>query len=136
MDVVMSSQARQAGRSNSVADDLRRLRRVEFEMVLETGDAGGKPFAESLQKAAAVAGGEVLFVLPAAGGVGATGLLRLVEEGASCFVQVRAAEIGFIISEEAEIDADLLGFARASIDVLERLRADRRVIAPLVSTAQ
>jgi hypothetical protein len=136
MDIVMSSQAKKAGRSKSVADDLRRLKRVEFEMVLETGDAGGKPFAESLQKAAAVAGGEVLFTLPAAGGIGATGLLRLVEGGASRFVQVRAAETGFIISEEAEIDADLLGFARASVDVLERLRADRRVIAPLVSTAQ
>ena len=129
-----NSRAKKSG-GNPVVDDSRRLKRIEFEMALELGEASGKPFSESLHKAADAAGGEVLFMLPAAGGVGATGLLRLKENGSSRFVQVRTGASGFIISEEADIDADLLGFARASIDVLERLRADRSVIAPLLSTA-
>ena len=119
----------------AAADDGQRLKRIEFEMALELGEAGGRPFAESLQKAADAAGGEVLFMLPTADGVGATGLLRLVDNGSSRFVQVRTGGDGFIISEEADIDANLLGFARASIDVLERLRADRSVLAPLSSAA-
>jgi hypothetical protein len=74
-------------------------------------------------------------MLPTADGVGATGLLRLVDNGASRLVQVRTGKAGLVISEEPDIDADLLGFARASIDVLERLRADRSVLAPLLSAA-
>jgi hypothetical protein len=120
---------------STVVDDGGRLKRLEFEMALELGDAGGRPFAESLQKAADAAGGEILFMLPTADGVGATGLLRLVDNGASRLVQVRTGKAGLVISEEPDIDADLLGFARASIDVLERLRADRSVLAPLLSAA-
>jgi hypothetical protein len=120
---------------STAVDDGGRLKRLEFEMALELGDAGGRPFAESLQKAADAAGGEILFMLPTADGVGATGLLRLVDNGDSRLVQVRTGKAGLVISEEPDIDADLLGFARASIDVLERLRADRSVIAPLVSAA-
>ena len=121
---------------NGAEDDGRRLKRLEFEMALEIGEAGGQPFPEILQKAADVAGGEVLFMLPAADGKGATGLLRLTEDGKSRLVQVKSSDTGLLISEEADIDASLLGFARASIDVLERLRADRSVIAPLLSAAR
>lgn len=116
-------------------DDGQRLKRLEFEMALEIGSAGGRPFPETLRRAADIAGGEVLFMLPAPDKNGATGLLRIVEDGRSRFVQVRSGDSGFAVSEEAEIDADLLGFARASIDVLERLRADRSIIAPLASAA-
>src|SRR3989337_1241289 len=120
---------------STAVDDGGRLKRLTFGMALELGEAGGRPFAESLQKAADAAGGEILFMLPTADGVGATGLLRLVDNGDSRLVQVRTGKAGLVISEEPDIDADLLGFARASIDVLERLRADRSVIAPLLSAA-
>ena len=116
-------------------DDGRRLKRLEFEMALEFGDAGGMPFRETLEKAAATAGGEVLFVLPATGERSATGLIRTLEGGQSHFIQVRVGDGGFTVLQDDQIEADLLGFARASIDVLERLRADRNVIAPLASAA-
>ena len=133
MDVMIHRHAKTSG--SPAGDDGRRLKRLEFEMALEFGDAGGLPFPETLQKAAEIAGGEVLFVLPATQESGATGLIRVMENGQSRFIQVSSGESGFVVSEDAEIDADLLGFARASIDVLERLRDDRSVIAPLVSAA-
>ena len=133
MDVMVSSRSTPNG--GAVEDDGRRLKRLEFEMALEMGEAGGQPFAEALQRAADIAGAEILFVLPAAEGTGATGLLRLTEDGRSRFVQVRSGDAELVILEEEAIDADLLGFARASVDVLERLRADRRVIAPLAAGA-
>ena len=133
MDVMINRPAKTSG--PPAGDDGRRLKRLEFEMALEFGDAGGLPFPEILQKAAEIAGGEILFVLPATAEKGATGLIRVMENGQSRFIQVRAVDTGFVISENAEIDADLLGFARASIDVLERLRADRSVVGPLASAA-
>ena len=57
------------------------------------------------------------------------------DNGSAQFLQVRTSDGGFVVSAEAEIDADLLGFARASIDVLERLRDDRSVLAPLAAAA-
>ena len=131
---MMNSQAKRVA-GPAVEDDAHRLQRLEFEMALEIGEAGGRSFYESLQSAADVAGGEILFVLPAAGGKGATGLLRLMRDGKGRFVQVRTGDAGFTILEDEAIDAGLLGFARASIDVLERLRADRAVIAPLAASA-
>lgn len=131
---MVNSRTKKTGGGAVAAEDGARLKRLEFEMALELGDASGRPFAESLQKAADAAGGEVLFMLPTADGAGATGILRLMDNGSSRFVQVRTGEAGPVISEEADIDVALLGFARASIDVLERLRADRSVVAPLLST--
>jgi hypothetical protein len=111
------------------------LKRIEFAMALEFGEAGGLPFADTLQRAADIVDGDILFVLPATGETGATGLIRVVEDGGSRFVQVRTGNAGFVVAEDEAIDAALLGFARASIDVLERLRADRKVTAPLASAA-
>lgn len=51
-----------------------------------------------------------------------TAIVRLIEDGRSQFVQVRINGKAFAVSGESEIDAALLGFARASIDVLERLK--------------
>ena len=134
MDVVMSTPAK-AARGGSPEDDSRRLQRLQFEVALEIADAGGRPFPEVLQKAAVVAGGEVLLTLPGRDGNGAMGLLRLVESGMTRLVEVRIGEAGLVVTEEADIDADLLGFARASIDVLERLRADQKVVARLTAAA-
>ena len=55
---------------------------------------------------------------------GTTGVIRLQEDGGNRFIQVRIDDSAFAIAEEAEIAADYLGFAQASLDVLERLRVD------------
>ena len=112
------------------------LKRLEFEMALELSGSAGLPLAETVRNAADSAGGELLFVLPAPDGKGDAAMVRLVEDGRSRFVQVRPAGSGFALVEEPEINAELLGFARASIDVFERLREDGRIVAPLASSPQ
>ena len=104
-------------------------------MALELGGAGDRPFAEMVEQAAEAAGVDLLFVLPAPDGRGNAAIVRLMEDGQSRFLQVRREGSALAVSEEPDIDAGLLVFARASIDVLERLRDDRRVLAPLSSTA-
>ena len=110
------------------------LARLEFEMALEIG-GDDQPLADIVRNAAQSAGGDLVFMLPAANGEGVTAMVRLVEDGRSTFLQVRRAEKGFAIAEEGAIDADLIGFARASVAVLEQLRADPKVLAPLTSAA-
>lgn len=129
MDVMAISSAKRAGR-NGAANEDGGLKRLEFEMALKIGDTIGLGPAERLRKAAMTVGGDLLFVLPAKDAVGTTGAVRLVENGSSRFILARISEGGFAILEESDIDADLLGFARASLDVLERLRADRQVQDP------
>lgn len=131
MDVMVNSRTRSEV-SDSGASNLKRL---EFEMALELGGAGERPLAETVREAAESAGGDLLFVLPAPDGRGSAAVVRLFESGRSRLLQVRPAGSAFVVAEEPEIDADLLVFARASIDVLERLRDDRRVLAPLSSAA-
>jgi len=115
--------------------DGRKLRRLQFELALELGDTGELPLAETLRQAAEDAGGDLLFVLPAPDGDGMAAVVRLDDDGKDCFLGVRTAEVGFAVSDETEIDATLLGFARASVDVLERLKADRTVLEPLADAA-
>lgn len=115
---------------NSSAPAGRSLGRLEFEMGLEIADSGEQPLSETVRQAAQTAGGDLVFMLPAANGQGVTAMVRLVEDGRGYFLQVRRADAGFAISEEGDIDADLIGFARASIAVLEQLRADPSVLAP------
>ena len=62
-------------------------------------------------------------------------MVRLVENGNSRLLLVRAGAAGFHLVEEDAIDAGLVRFAHASIDVLERLGSDKRVIAPLTTLA-
>jgi hypothetical protein len=125
MDVMAIPSAKTAERNGAVEG--RGLKRLEFEMALKIGDTIGLGPAERLRKAAMTVGGDLLFVLPAKDAVGTTGAVRLVENGRGRFILARISEGGFAILEEGDIDADLLGFARASLDVLERLRADRQV---------
>lgn len=94
---------------------------LEFEMALEIADLTASP-AEAIHAAAQSAGGDLVFMLPASTGDGVTGVVRLFEDGRSQLVQVRTAGKGFAVSDESDSDSDLLGFARASIDVLERLK--------------
>lgn len=106
-------------------------KRLQFELFLELGDSR-RPFAEAVRRAASSAGGELLFALPAPDGNEAA-IVRLPEDGADCFVQVRPGDTGFVLRQDGEIDADILGFARASVDVLERLKADQRFLEPLAA---
>ena len=138
MDVMMGARAKAAEGGEAKAGDSQALKRLEFEMALEIGDTVNRSLTEIVRQAAEAAGGDLLFVLPALGPNGRPveqALVRLVEDESSQFVQVRASDGGLVVSAEAEIDADLLGFARASIDVLERLREDRSVLAPLAAAA-
>ena len=91
--------------------------------------------AETVRQAAAAVGADLLFVLPVLPGDGLTAVVRMAEGDQSRILQVRMAEGAPAVTEEPEIDADLLGFARATIDVLERLRDDRRVLEPLAAPA-
>lgn len=130
MDVMVKSDTKPAGRRGPRTSGSG-LKRLEFEMALEISDTGGRPLAETVKQAAQAAGGDLLFVLPAPDGDGVTAIVRLLEDGENHFIQVRTAEQGLAIRDEGEIAPELLGFARASIDVLERLRADRNVLVPL-----
>ncbi|HWT30567.1 MAG TPA: hypothetical protein VN240_06010 [Propylenella sp.] len=106
--------------------------RLEFELALEIGDAE-RPLGEIAKQAAESAGGDLLFALPGPDGSDDTAVVRFPEGGGSRFVQVRRTDDGYLLAEDSAMDAPLLGFARASLDVLERLRADERVVAPLTA---
>jgi deferrochelatase/peroxidase EfeB len=109
------------------------LARLEFEMALELGDGNSLPSVEAVREAAQAAGGDVVLSLPTPDGQGVSAVVRLVENGHNQFVQVRSAETGFAVLSEGQIDTDLLGFARTSVEVLERLKADSSVLAPLAA---
>ena len=125
------------------------LPRLEFEMALEMAGPNGENWTAIVGDAAEAAGGDLLFVLPYAeaahagdGNSSAEGtptdhaMVRLVENGESRLLLVRAGAAGFHLVEEEAIEDGLVRFARASIDVLERLGADKRVVAPLITLAK
>jgi hypothetical protein len=111
------------------------LKRLEFEMALEIGGTDGRSMAERLRDAASAAGGDLLFMLPAASGNGETTVVRFAEGDGDRLVQVRTWQETYAIAEEPDMDPEVLSFARASIDVLERLRTDRQVLEPLKTAA-
>jgi hypothetical protein len=129
MDVMSKSHAERAG---AAGPERGKLKRLQFELLLELSDTARHPLADIVRRAAESAGGDLLFVLPAPDG-SQTAIVRLNEDGEDCFVQVRPAEVGFAIAQDGEIDPNLLGFARASVDVLQRLKADRKVLEPLAA---
>ncbi len=119
------------------------LPRMEFEMALEIAGPDEKNWTAIVRDAAEGAGGDLLFVLPHGEDGGSSGdaspvehaMVRLLEDGESRLLLVRAGAAGFHLVEEDAIDAGLVRFARASIDVLERLGSDNRIVAPLVTLA-
>jgi hypothetical protein len=130
MDAMFNLRAKAAPPANG-----RSLKRLEFEMALELADTGDRPHPELIRQAAATAGADLLFVLPAPDGSGVTSVVRLAENGGDRLLQIRTADDGFAICEEAEMDAETLSFARASIDVLERLKADGQILEPLAAAS-
>jgi hypothetical protein len=130
MDAMFNLRAKAAPPANG-----RSLKRLEFEMALELADTGDRPHPELIRQAAATAGADLLFVLPAPDGSGVTSVVRLAENGGDRLLQVRTADDGFAICEEAEMNPETLSFARASIDVLERLKADGQILEPLAAAS-
>ncbi len=145
--------------AGTAANDAFLLPRLEFEMALEvagTGDKGwgdknwgderwgDERWTEIVRDAAEAVGGDLLFVLPYAEDSGSPAnsapinhaMVRLVEDGKSRLLLVRAGAAGFHLVEEDAIDAGLVRFAYASIEVLERLGADKRIVAPLTTLAR
>jgi hypothetical protein len=127
---MMNPLARLAARMKEPARDGLTLSRLDFELALEIGDPD-RPLADVVRQAAESAGGDLLFVLPSPSGNGDTAVVRFAENDGSRFVQVRRSAEGYVLSEGAQIDSHILGFARASLDLFERLKADERVLAPL-----
>ena len=109
----------------------RGLRRLQFELALDLSLPGGRPMAETIAGAAETAGVDLLFVLPAANGQAVTGVVRISEEGNDTFLQVRPSDGGFAVLDETEMDANLLRLARASVDVFQRMSADKAIREPL-----
>jgi hypothetical protein len=118
-----------------VLSDARGLQRLHFELALEMSAVDERPPRETLAHAAQSAGADLLFVLPAPRGDGLTAVIRLVDEGVDHFLQVGSAESGFAVSDEAAMDQTLLGLARASVDVLQRMSADRSIREPLAAAS-
>ena len=140
----ISADAGKAANNNGVV-----LPRMEFEMALEFGGPHQENWTGIVRDAAEVAGGDLLFVLPYAEAPCAKdsgsspdvtridhAMVRLVEDGENRLILVRAGAAGFHLVEEDAIDSGLVRFARASIDVLERLGSDNRVVAPLITLAK
>jgi hypothetical protein len=109
---------------------------MELDMALEIIESAGVAWTEAVRQAAEAAGGDVIFVLPetAEGAVRHRAMVRLRDRDEERLIAVREEAEGYAVEEEAEIAPDLVEFARASIEVLERLLADDRVVSPLRAT--
>ena len=111
------------------------MSRLEFEMALEIADIGNTQWTDVVRQAARSVNGDFLFVLPVPtkdGTVSDHAFVRLKDTGSSRIVSVWPQDGFLAIRDEADIDAQVLGFARASVDVFERMRADER-LAPRAS---
>ena len=112
--------------------------RLEFAMALEVVTPNKSNWQAVVRDAAEAAGGDLLFVLPGARDAtdGEHAMVRLLEGGRNQLLLVRAGETGFQMVEEDAIEAGLARFARASIDVLERIGSDSRVVEPLATLSK
>ena len=104
------------------------MARVEFEMALEVSEDGAeRPWTERVRRAAETAGGDLICVLPIPGAESSPrehALVRLPHGGEHRLVAVRETPAGLAVRDEDDIDGQILDFARASVEVLELLRAD------------
>lgn len=117
-------------------DDIsgRSLKRLQFELALDLSFVGERSVAETLKRAADTTGAEILFVLPAVNGAEMKAVVRFNDAGNDYFLQVASVDAGFRVADEGEMDQALLGFARASTDVLRRMSSDSSIREPLTAT--
>ena len=113
----------------------RGLRRLQFELALDLSIPGGRPIRDVVARAADTAGADLLLVLPIPSGLGVTAVVRLAEEGKDTFLQVKTVDGGFAVIDEEDVDQTLLDLARASVEVLQRISADRAIREPLAAAA-
>jgi hypothetical protein len=114
----------------------RSLKRLQFELALDLSVPTGRPMHETLAQAAEIAGVDLLFVLPSPTGQGMTGMVRITDDdGEEAFLQVRMADGGFVFADEDTMDQLMLRLARASIEVLQRVSADRAIREQLTAAA-
>jgi len=132
MDAMMDARESQGTAAEGGATS-RSLQRLQFELALDLSATGSRPARETLARAAEASGADLLCMLPMPDGKGVTAVVRLSDEGSDIFLQVGAAENGFAIRSEAEMDKTLLQLARASVEVLQRLGADRTLRAQLAA---
>jgi hypothetical protein len=113
--------------SAGIPADGRSLQRLQFERALNVRTGAARPPNETLAYAAQSAGADLLFVLPGLRGSAPTAVVRLVDDGVDHFLEVVTTPSGFVVSDEAAMDPTLLRLARASVDVLQRMSADRSI---------
>jgi hypothetical protein len=94
--------------------------------------AGRSPSVGALKSAADTAGADLLLVLPTPEGR-ISAVLRFKEDEGESFLQVATTDSGFEVREETDMNEPLLGLARASADVLERMSRDRAIREPLAA---
>lgn len=104
--------------------DGRSFKRLEFEMALDLASGSGRSLRDTVGAASKSAGGELVMLLPvrtASDDVAELALVRFPDEGGR-FLQVRSEGAALVVAEEDGIDPDLLGFARTSLALFERLK--------------
>ena len=117
----------------ALASGISRLQRLQFELALDLSATGERPVPETLKRAAEATGADMVYMLPAPGGIGTMAVVRFLSEGRDCFLQAQSTESGFTVADEAEMDSAFLGLARASVDVLRRLSQDETIRQHLAS---
>jgi len=106
------------------------MKRLQFELALEVSGAR-RPLADTVRDAARSAGAELLFVLPDRTGESSKAVVRLKEDGQETFLQVALVDGAYSVADDTAMDAALLGFARASVDLFRLMSADDAIHAPL-----
>jgi hypothetical protein len=108
----------------SLASGISRLQRLQFELALDLSATGERPVPETLKRAAEATGADLVFVLPAADGIGTVAVVRFLSEGNDYFLQVLATHDGFAITDQGEMDAAALALARSSVEVMRLMSQD------------
>ncbi|SEQ87146.1 hypothetical protein SAMN05216548_108155 [Faunimonas pinastri] len=106
---------------------------LQLKLALEAADTGQQSWTQIVRGAARSLDAEVVFTLPETSQgdeVRAHAVLRM-NAGEGVLLCASRTGGAIMVREEGEIDAPLLAFARASIAVMEKLSADRALLAPL-----
>lgn len=107
----------------------------ELAMAFEVAEDGEKTWSECLRESVIAVGGELLFCLPTAGSANNDGERAVVRLSEDKLIFITRAGVDTIFEAEDETDDALAAFARASLEVMARLRDDESVLAPLCEQA-
>lgn len=110
------------------------LPRLELEMALDLGETDQRSWADRVRDATKAAGGELLFMLPDPNRndeIRQRAMILLREDEHVCLIFVCQSDEGYTILDGHQIEPDLAEFALATVNVMQHLRADNRVVGPL-----